>query len=69
MKETWKIATVLMAVLGVILIYAAISTSDYYIIELGQAEPARVWAFLWIGAALLAPAVIGAIISAFKGGK
>ncbi len=69
MKEAWKIAKVLMAVLGFVLMYAAISTSDYYIIEMGQMEPPHVWAFIWLGLALMVPAVVSIVISAFKGWK
>ena len=63
MKPIFKILTTVMAVIGSLLVYGGISTSDYYIIELGQAEPTYVWRAVAIGVLLILPAVIRAIVS------
>ena len=61
MNSLWKIVRTVMAVIGGILVYGGVGTSDYYTMELGQAEPASVWPTIWIGLALILPMFIHAI--------
>lgn len=69
MKSLWKIARNLSAIAGAIMIFGAISTSDYYVIELGQAQPAFVSRNLIVGALLVLPLVLNIIYNAYKEGK
>lgn len=66
MKRLLKKARILMAVIGFMLIYSGISTSDYYVMELGQAEPANVWKMIVIGFLLIVPSVIHLIQEEMK---
>ena len=50
-----------MAFAGCFLIYAAVSTGDYYVFELGQAEPDYIWKVVNIGVALVIPALVHGI--------
>ena len=61
MKNLWKVLRVLMAFAGVFLIYAALSTGDYYILELGQPEPDYIWNIVNIGVILALPALVHGI--------
>lgn len=61
-----KIFTTIMAVVGFILIWGGFSTSDYYVIELRQAEPTYVWRTVAIGVLLILPSVIRVIISSWR---
>jgi hypothetical protein len=61
MKSLWNVLRVLMAFTGVFLVFAAVSTSDYYIFELGQAEPDYIWKVVNIGIVLIAPSLVHAI--------
>ena len=56
-----KFLRIAMAVMGGFLIFAGVGTSDYYTIELGQAEPQSVWHMIVIGALLMLPSLIHAI--------
>lgn len=58
MRYLWKIIRNTMAVIGGFLVYGGISTSDYYTLELGQAEPTYVWIIMFIGILLMIPTVI-----------
>jgi hypothetical protein len=66
MKSLWKIARNISAIAGAIMIFGAISTSDYYVIELEQAQPAFVSRNLIIGALLMLPWVLNLIYNAYK---
>lgn len=57
----WKIIRALMGVCGGIMVYCGVSTSDYYVIELGMKEPAYVWWQICIGLMLMLPTLIFAI--------
>ena len=61
MKTLWKVLRVLMAFAGCFLIYAAVSTSDYYIFELCQPEPDYIWKLINIGVVLTIPAIVHGI--------
>lgn len=50
-----------MAFIGVCLIFGAISTSDYYLMELVQDFPDYIWKMMLIGIVLTVPATIHAI--------
>lgn len=58
MKSAWKIIRSLFAIAGAIMILVSASTSDYYVIELGQSEPVYVWWCMIIGAVMFAPMFI-----------
>ena len=45
-------------VLGFILFFMGMSTSDFYVIELGQSEPAGVWGMIIIGFLMVIPKLI-----------
>ena len=53
----WKIVRTLMAIIGIVLIFGAAGTSDYYVLELGQSEPSSVWITLTIGLLMIVPLV------------
>lgn len=57
MKSAWKIIRGLLAVSGGILMFGAVGTSDYYLNVIGQSEPAYVWTYIFIGAAMMCPAL------------
>jgi hypothetical protein len=67
MSYLWKIVRPLMFVVGGILIFGAIGTSDYYVLQLGQAEPATVWSTITIGFALMVPTLLHMICGDLKG--
>lgn len=69
MISLWKIIRNLSAMGGFGLLFCATSTSDYYVLELGQAEPSSVWTSVAIGFALLMPTIIHAIFEELKGDK
>ena len=55
-----------MAFIGAFLIFGAVSTSDYYLIELVQDYPAYIWKMMLIGIALILPATLNAIFGGRK---
>lgn len=67
MNYLWKIVRTLMFVAGGILIFGAIGTSDYYVLELGQTEPASVWTTITIGFVLMIPTLLHVICGELKG--
>lgn len=62
-KRLLRKARIIMAVIGSVLIYCGISSSDYYAMELGQPEPASVWKMINIGLLLLIPSFIHLILN------
>lgn len=58
MRYLWNIIRNIMGVVGFILIYGAVGTSDYYVLEMGVAEPPSVGRMLLIGVLLLIPTVL-----------
>lgn len=58
MNSLWKIVRTLMAIMGCILIFGAIGTSDYYLLELGQPEPSSVMPTIIIGVLMALPTVV-----------
>lgn len=69
MNSLWKIVRTLMAIIGVILIFGAVGTSDYYVLELGQVEPSGVWTTILIGVLMMSPIWIEIIYKYKKGEK
>ena len=63
MKNSWRALRGLMAFAGGFLIFAGASTSDYFILELGQSEPGYVWSVMAIGVALTIPSLVHAILA------
>ena len=61
MKSLLNVLRVLMGLAGVFLIYAGVSTSDYYIFELCQPEPDYIWKIVNIGVVLTIPALVHGI--------
>lgn len=57
MNYLWKIVRTLMAIIGIVLIFGAAGTSDYYVLELGQSEPSSVWMMLAVGFLMIVPLV------------
>lgn len=66
MKSAWRIIRGLLAVSGGILAFGAVGTSDYYLIEMGQSEPAHVWTYMLIGAAMMCPAIFCMFYTMYK---
>lgn len=62
----WKLIRGLMALLGGVLIYVGVSTSDYYVLELGTTEPSYVWWMICVGLMLILPAIIFSVYSEAK---
>lgn len=67
MSYLWRVVKNIMGVIGFILIFSGISTSDYYVIELGQPEPSYVWTTIIIGVLLVLPTAVHFIIKCIKG--
>lgn len=61
MNYLWRIVRNIMAVVGGFLVYVGVSTSDYYVIELGQPEPASAWRIIFIGLMLMVPTLVHAV--------
>lgn len=66
MKSAWRIIRGLLAVAGGILMFGGVGTSDYYLIEMGEAEPAYVWTYIFVGAAMMFPAIFSMFYSMYK---
>ena len=69
MNFLWKTFRTLMAVIGGILIFGAVGTSDYYVLELGQAEPSSVLTTIIIGLLMMSPIWFELIYKGLKGEK
>lgn len=57
----WKIVRTIMAIFGALLVFGAVGTSDYYLLELGQPEPSSVWVNITIGMLMALPFFIHVI--------
>ena len=55
-----------MAFIGVFLMFGAVSTSDYYLMELVQDFPDYIWKMMLTGFILVLPATINAIFGGRK---
>lgn len=55
MNSLWKIVRACMALIGGLLVFGAVGTSDYYLLELGEPEPAHVWKTVVIGVVMMLP--------------
>lgn len=67
MTSLWRIVRTLMAVIGIVLIFGAVGRSDYYLLELGQPEPANVWTTIHIGLILMVPTFVCMVREGLKG--
>lgn len=54
-KRIWAGVRGCLAVIGLLCWIAGASTSDYYVVELGQTEPSNVHRLLVVGAVLMIP--------------
>ena len=45
----------IMAVIGGLMVYGAIGTSDFYVLQLHQREPDHVWFMVAVGVLMMAP--------------
>ena len=66
MNYLWKIVRNIMGVVGFVLVLGGVSTSDYYVIELGQPEPSSVGRMIFIGLMLMVPTAIHIIRNAIR---
>lgn len=57
-----------LSIIGALLIYCGVSTADFYILELGQTEPARCWWMIGVGFLFIVPAIVRGIRQALKEG-
>ena len=60
--KTLKAIRNIFGVCGFVMLYLAISTSDYYVIELNTTEPRIVTVLMAIGSAMFIPAAISLAI-------
>lgn len=51
-----------MAIIGGIMVFGAVGTSDYYTLELGQKEPSYIWWVIAIGFLLTIPLIVRMVI-------
>ena len=63
----WKCFANLSALAGVVCWYCAASTSDFWILEMGQDPPANVGTLLIWGAVLIAPKLLEIIVASIAG--
>ncbi len=57
----WKCVRNIMGVVGMCLVWAMASTSDYYVLTLKEPEPGYVWPLIYVGVVLMLPTVIHVI--------
>ena len=69
MMSLWKIIRSFLAIGGFALLFCAASTSDYYVIELGQMEPAGFSQNLVVGLLMILPQIIHLVYDMYKEGK
>ena len=69
MNSLWKIIKGVSAVIGFILAFGAVGTSDYYNLELHQTEPEWVKWQIIFGVALMLPLLISMISKAIEEGR
>lgn len=67
MSFSWKVVRTLMCIVGCVLIFGAVGTSDYYLLELNQAEPKSVWLTMITGFMLLMPTLISLVVRCVRG--
>lgn len=64
MSFLWKVVSDLGALAGVICWYCAVSTSDFWVLEMGQTPPDDLNKWLILGAVLVAPKMLEIVIGA-----
>lgn len=69
MISLWKIIRNLSAIGGFGLLFCTVSTSDFYILELGQAEPSWIGRNLVIGIIMLLPMLVHVIVETYMEGR
>lgn len=68
MISMWKIIRNLLAICGAVSIFGAVSTSDFYVIELGRTEPSYIGTQLIVGCILVIPFVLHVLYDIYKEG-
>ncbi len=58
MNYLWTSIRNIMAIIGGLLVLGGVGSSDYYVLELGQKEPANVWWTILTGFLLMVPVAI-----------
>ena len=66
MSYSWNCVRRIATALSFLLLFGAISTSDYYVIELGQTEPAYVGGMFCVALLLMIPQIIHIITFIFR---
>ena len=61
MNSLWKCVRNIVGVIGLCLVWAMASTSDYYVLTLKEPEPGYVWPLIYVGVVLMLPTVIHVI--------
>ena len=69
MISFWKIIRIILAIGGFGLLLCTISTSDYYVLELGQAEPSWITQNIVIGLLMLLPMLIHIVYETYMEGR
>ena len=69
MISLWKIIRTMSAIIGAVHLIFAVQTSDYYVMELGLAEPAYVKTHIIVGLLMLLPLLIHVLYDLYKEGK
>ena len=69
MLSLWKILRNLLGVSGLGLIFLSVSTSDYYVLELGCAEPAYVGRLMIAGALMMLPLLAHSLYQVWLEGR
>ena len=67
MTNLLKVISGVMGVIGFVMVFLGVSTSDYYVIEQGQSEPTYVWAIIVIGVILMIPTLVHCIRVELRG--
>lgn len=66
MNSLWKIVRTALAIIGGLLIFGGVGTSDYYLLELGEPEPAHVWRTIVIGLFMMTPFIVHMVYTVIK---
>lgn len=69
MLSLWKILRNLLAISGLGLMFLSVNTSDYYVLELGCAEPAYVGRCMVAGVLMVIPYLASSIYRAWLESK
>lgn len=67
MKVFVRRLSYIMAAVGAAIMFGAISTSDYYMLELREPEPSYIWPKIMIGCVLVLPVIIYSVVRKIHG--